>query len=948
MRTRTSAPRRSKRATVGVLVLGVLAGLLVPLAPLGAAPSAHAAVPVASGDNAVITVKVGGSRDVSGAVRSLAGVTLQLFRDGTSGPGTRVTDAWGSCTSDAAGDCSFVVPNTGQSWVLRWYGLVLEDQANRNSRFWIVAQSAPSGWSLNDTLRTGVGTGATSAATPYRFRTGTDLRAGRTYESGQHFMTDVAETIVTETPNATDSGGIWQVSRSNPAAQQHCGLDVAFVLDFSGSVAPQENALVRAAASMVNALVGTPSRASFATFSTVSPSDGALPNTTTLSDVATQSSASSFIGRFANGVSPNYTARWAASGGTNWDAGFRSVAAVNTGSNVADVVVFVTDGNPSYFGTTSPAQGPGAATTLREVEEGIFSANTIREQGSRIIALGVGAGVESVQTQRNLAAISGATLGSDFYQSADYTQAAQVSTVLRNLASGSCSSTVTVTKTVVADGAPVSAATPASGWSFTAASQTSGLQLVGAATAATDPNGRATFGVTMPGTLTTGTVQVTEAAQSGYQLLPINNAHATCTRSDTGAAVTVTNVANGFRAAVPQGVSLACTVVNQEQPRPATLRIDKQWVLNGVTIANGSQPSWLSAVPTLSGRSTAEFGTTYSGYVRAQSVTIGETVGGIAADRPGCIVAARTITNVNGAATSTALGSGFALTLVAGANSVTITNTVTCSTTLTLVKQVQGGAANPSAWTLTATGPQVISGNSGTTAVSGRSVTADATYVLAESGGSALYTQQGQWSCVALGANGSTVATTWADARDDRVQVPVGMHARCTVTNATASLVLLERIEGIGTVAPSDFSLTATPSAHPSLTTTTVPGSAAISSTNTTLVRPGHAYALRSTSGVAHVALRVERYTAAVPASGAVDHENSALWATVDPASITVAPGQTAVYRFVATAPTPLTLPLTGGLGSDAFIFGGSALLLLATALLLIRNRMRRPEAPLT
>lgn len=947
MRTRTSTPRRSKRATIGVLVLGVLAGLLMPLAPVTGAPSAQAAVPAAVGDNAVITIKVGGSRNANGSVRPLAGVTLQLFRDGSTGPGVRVTDAWGTCTSDAAGDCSFIVPSTGQSWVLRWWGYVMEDQANRNSRFWVVGQSAPSGWSLNDTLRTGVGTGATSTATPYRFRTGAELVAGRTYSSGQHFMTDIAEPRVTETPNATDSSGIWQVSRRNPAAQQHCGLDVAFVLDFSGSVAPQENALVSATASMINALVGTPSRASVSTFSTLSPSEGAQPNSTTLSDVATQASASSVIGRFASGTSPSYAARWVAGGGTNWDAGFRSVAAANTGGNVADVVVFVTDGNPSYFGTSSPAQGPGAATTLREVEEGVFSANALREQGSRVIALGVGAGVDSVQTQRNLAAISGPTLGSDYYQSPDYTQAAQVGSVLRNLASGSCASTVTITKTVVTDGSPVSSATPAGGWSFAAAAQTSGVQLASPAAAVTDANGRAAFSVTMPSTLAAGTVRVTETAQTGYRLLPINGANAQCTRTDSGAVVPVTDVADGFSAAVPRGVSLACTVVNQEQPRPATLRVDKRWIVDGTTYANGSQPSWLTAAPTVSGRAAAAFGTTYSGYVRAQSVTIGETTGTIPADRPGCTVSARTVTSVNGASTSTALGSGFALSLVAGTNTVTITDAVTCTTALTLVNEVQGGTATPSAWTLSATGPQSFAGASGSPAVSARPVTADAAFVLSQSGGSATYVQHGHWSCAAVGADGSAVTTTWVDAADDRVQVPLGMHARCTVTNATASLVLLERVEGIAVISPADFALTSAPVEQRSgLSPRTVHGHTVVSAANTTTVRPGHPYALTSTADVARIPLRVEHYTGVVPPTGIVDHDDPSLWETVDPSSITVAAGHTAVYRFVDTAPTPLTLPLTGGIGSDAFIVGGSALLLLAAALLLIRHRMRRPEAP--
>ena len=58
-----------------------------------------------------------------------------------------------------------------------------------------------------------------------------------------------------------------------------------------------------------------------------------------------------------------------------------------------DVAVIITDGNPTFYG--QPAQGPGGSTQFREVENGIFSANAIKAQSTRVIAFGVGDGVSN-------------------------------------------------------------------------------------------------------------------------------------------------------------------------------------------------------------------------------------------------------------------------------------------------------------------------------------------------------------------------------------------------------------------------------------------------------------------------------------------------------------------------------------------------------------------------
>ena len=82
-----------------------------------------------------------------------------------------------------------------------------------------------------------------------------------------------------------------------------------------------------------------------------------------------------------------------------------------------DVAVVITDGNPTFYGA---GEGPGNRTRFREVENGIFSANAVKAEGTRVIAFGVGDGVDSAGSGLNLRSISGPTLNSDYYQTDDY------------------------------------------------------------------------------------------------------------------------------------------------------------------------------------------------------------------------------------------------------------------------------------------------------------------------------------------------------------------------------------------------------------------------------------------------------------------------------------------------------------------------------------------------
>ena len=795
------------------------------LAPQAAAPDAAApqVVPVPTGNDAVITVKVGGDRTTTAAVAGLAGVTLTLY-DGVNAPTTPATDiGTNTCVSDADGDCSWIIPNTESGG------------ANRDRRFWVVQTGAPTGWLRNSSLITGPD-GGPFGPTDYRFRTGASLVNGTTYSSGDSFMVGTGNSV------ATASGGIWQNTRVNPVAPTKCGLNVALVLDLSGSVTGSLPALKTAAKTFTNSLVGTPSRLGLFTFAATAPANPTNNQNRPLTPVSTQANAD-----LVNGWIDNLSA----GGTTNWD---RGIFQVQQSASQFDIAIVITDGNPTVYGNT---EGPGAFTRFREVENGIFSANAVKAENTRMIAFGVGAGISSGAA--NLAAISGPTANSDYFQTSDY---AQVGSILKDLALGSCQGSVTVVKQVVPSTAPVGSITgavPAGGWTFGATTPTTGVTIAPPSGSTAPGTGAVNFALTFPGGTTTAQISLTETPQSGFALQPVDGANAVCTRPDTGATVPVTSTGTlGFTVGSSIDYGVTCTVYNRAVNPPAEVVVNKQWRITDTTsglittYVDGTQPSDLQAALTLNGSPLA-FGTTRTGFVQGDTTAIAETVtNGLR----GCVLGTPTLVRVGD---STNLGLPYTATLAAGTNYFLVTNPVTCTTRLTLVKTVTSGPAAPTAWNLSAAAPPgAASGPAGTTGVTAL-VTPGARYTLAEEGGDPRYVQRagpnavpipgstGSWECVEIDANGNVVPG-FADGLNGGVIVFIGLSVRCTAVNDTAQLLVRKTVvnDNGGTATPEQWSLTATPQApvSPGITATTVPGSTAGASI---WLRPGQAYLITET-----------------------------------------------------------------------------------------------------
>ncbi|MDF9878687.1 hypothetical protein M2316_004044 [Cellulosimicrobium cellulans] len=744
------------RGVVGRWRAAVACGaVLVGAGLVGAAQGASAEVPTPTADESVVTVRVGGDRTAEGAVAPLPGVTLGLYA--TVDATTVVDDGWGVCVSDADGDCSFTVPDTEAGG------------ANAGAQYVVKQIAAPAGWYVSPTLRVGPGSGSSSTPQPYAFTTPA-LVGGQTYSSLDPSIGFMAGPASSGRP-VTDSEGIWQQSRTNPALTAQCGADIAFVLDLSSSLGSQVTNLKAATDSVADALVGTPSRLAVFSFDRFSPSTGSGANHPELVSVATQQGADAFKAQYAD---------WTTGSGTNWDQGLRVVADADP---AYQVVVMITDGNPTRFGATGSG-GTGGTTHLRDVENGIYSANAVKAEGARLLVLGVGSGIDDV-TRLNLRALSGETFyaggdpqGADYFDLDDFEAAGAA---LRDLLLSSCEGRINVTKAVVPaeyEAGDVSGAVPAgAGWQFDAATSAAGVAIDPAsATTGDDGTGSVAFEADYEGVPQDAEVTITENQQDGFTLVPVEGQNAVCVdKLDDDAPVPVTSSgATGFGVVLPGSGFVSCTVYNQ--PLGGVV-VDKTWVIDGVELAEGDQPDGFTAELSLTGPGGAgataqEWGAERGGYQGPEGVVVDET----STVPDGCVLADAEVTSVDGEPVEP-VALPYGTTAASPAREIVVTNRVTCPPMLTLVKEVvndDGGEAAVVDWTLSAAGPVRVEGTTGDDAVTYAPVEAG-DYLLAEDGPQG-YASLG-WVCV------DDVTGAAVDVVDDVVNVGETDALTCTVTN---------------------------------------------------------------------------------------------------------------------------------------------------------------------
>ncbi len=372
----------------------------------------------------------------------------------------------------------------------------------------------------------------------YNLRTG-DLTAGG---SGSITLPGV----VSDT-----TSGRFANRQNNPVLAQTCnaGVKVAIVLDTSGSISGYQNTLAQATTALINGIAGTPS--SVAMFSFANNSAGAVANHPALQSVLTTTGANTVKGWYStnNGQQANFTPN----GATNWDMGLWKTAQ-GSQSNNYDIVFVLTDGNPTR--SNDPVQGPGNATYTRELERAIFSANALKKTGARVVTVGIGGNLSDY----NLGSIS----GPDKYQAGDgindfdYITAdwAQLEQVMKTFAQGlTCESTVTVEK----QAKPYQGTqAPASGWEFDFAQSGAQSATPVPATSKTDANGQVVWTLKFqnPGDVATNLSLTELENRAGWSLKSIS-----CT--DTGANPDLQNKTVAL-SDIGIGKNVKCTFVNEE------------------------------------------------------------------------------------------------------------------------------------------------------------------------------------------------------------------------------------------------------------------------------------------------------------------------------------------------------------------------------------------------
>jgi von Willebrand factor type A domain len=359
----------------GLRALAALAGggALIAAGLTGSASASRAAT---GATDPTVTIRVGGIRTAENGppgpptASGLAGVTYRASAAGF----TPVT-----CTSTVAGTCTLNVTS--------------------NKTYTITQTGVPAGWYANPDLVAGSG----GSNTP------------RAYDTLSVAVGTGNVTIPVAAPNSDTSptarSGTWAESLGDPALPAACGLRIALLIDLSSSITSKLLPTYKAAArAFVESLKGTPSSIALYTFGTTSPAPSTSgsnnANLTPPVSTATQAGVDTLVSKINGLTVPP-------SSGTNWDTGLWRIVQDNPAYHYQSAFV-LTDGDPTFYGPTGNG-GRGNMTRFAEIENAVFSANALKNQGTKVISVGIGGQLRDLPYVQNIRAISGPVADQDYY-----------------------------------------------------------------------------------------------------------------------------------------------------------------------------------------------------------------------------------------------------------------------------------------------------------------------------------------------------------------------------------------------------------------------------------------------------------------------------------------------------------------------------------------------------
>ena len=223
----------------------------------------------------------------------------------------------------------------------------------------------------------------------------------------------------------------------NPALAQSCGLDMVLVIDSSGSMDATELAQLKSAMNFFTGafLPETPTQIAIVEFDTLATVTHPFSNNETTLNAAINAATSG--------------------GNTNWDDALADAESLLPHRPNPDLIVIASDGNPNTRGGHAHLGHsllPASVSEQDAMSWASAEANDIRTDGARIVALGIGNGLDT----DNLVTISGPVVSppAPINTSTDVitTGFATLAANLAALADELCGGTITVHKIIDADG----------------------------------------------------------------------------------------------------------------------------------------------------------------------------------------------------------------------------------------------------------------------------------------------------------------------------------------------------------------------------------------------------------------------------------------------------------------------------------------------------------------